>query len=50
MDQLRKIDYFAFGDSFVNMFLHVENAFYIKLKGKSIKGLAKTDKEERRKI
>ena len=46
--QLQCIKYFALGDSFVNMFLHVDNAFFIKLKGKSIKGLAKTEKEERR--
>jgi hypothetical protein len=42
--QYQKIDYFALGDSFVNMFLHAENAFFIKMKGKSLKGLAKCDK------
>jgi hypothetical protein len=44
------VNFFAIGDSFVNMFLHVENAFFIKLKGKSIKGLVKVQKDEREQI
>jgi hypothetical protein len=49
-DILTARKYLAFGDSYVNMFLHVKNAYHIKIKGKSIKGLAKTSDEDRKHV
>lgn len=41
----------AFGDSFVKMFIHCQpDVKHFKFKGKSIKGLAKDDDKDRKKI
>ena len=40
----------AFGDSFVKMFIHCPDVKHLKFKGKSIKGLVKTEDNERKRI
>lgn len=38
----------AFGDSYIHMFQHAQNVLHMKLKGKTLKGLAKPEDPHRK--